>query len=391
MSTRTRWAGRFALLFAGLVFGGGLAESVARLRASEGFEGEWLLVSSPNWYDERIFQPDAELRQALRPGAVGYMRTPEFDTVVRVSSIGTRGADLGPKAADALRILAVGDSFTLAVQVDEDATFGAGLARRLTARLGRPVEVINAGVDGFGTFEAARQVGRLAPVVRADAILLNFFLGNDLEDNRGFRSEGYPLDVPRLPSLAGPVDRLFAGSYLYFHATAWVRAQQLALDPRATVRFRQEAAAFTRGADFGRILAPTRRALDELEQCSRALGIPLIVAVAPPAFTISPERARATFDLFGVSGEPDLDAPARAVLAALPLSFTAIDLSPALREAERGGRTYFVFDGHWTPRGHEFVAEALAPRVAERLLSRWAVGHRLTRCSRPLGRLQVRR
>ncbi len=62
-----------------------------------------------------------------------------------------------------------------------------------------------------------------------------------------------------------------------------------------------------------------------------------------------------------------LDSAARAVMDAVPRAFTAVDLAPALRAAEPGGRTSFVFDGHWTPRGHDVVAEALAPRVSARL------------------------
>jgi hypothetical protein len=49
------------------------------------------------------------------------------------------------------------------------------------------------------------------------------------------------------------------------------------------------------------------------------------------------------------------------------LLVASVDLGPALQAAEPGGRTYFVFDGHWTPRGHDVVAEALAPRVSARL------------------------
>ena len=82
---------------------------------------------------------------------------------------------------------------------------------------------------------------------------------------------------------------------------------------------------------------------------------------------ISPARAEATFALFGVRGEPDLDAPARALLAEVPSGMTAVDLTEPLRRAETAERTYFVFDGHWTRHGHDVVATALTPQLIERL------------------------
>ncbi len=360
---RTRWFARVGLVTVSLCVALAGAELVGRRWS--GVEGASLLVNAPNLYDTSIFVPDPELGQVLRPGAVGHMRTPEFVTEVRVNSVGTRGPELGPKASGALRVLAVGDSSTLAVQVDETETFCAGLSRRLTTELGRPVEVVNAGVDGFGTFHAARQAERLATVLDADAILLMFFLGNDIQDNLSFRPEGYPARTQLLPSLSSPIDRIFSWSFLYFHGTALWRARAAAADPGRSARFRAEAVPFLRGADLRTGLEPTRRALSEL--ATRSGGRPVVIGFAPPAFVISPARAEATFALFGVRVEPDLDAPARALLAEVPSGMTAVDLTEPLRRAETAERTYFVFDGHWTRHGHDVVATALTPQLIERL------------------------
>jgi len=350
---------RGALVCFGLTLGLAAAELAARRWS--GVEGAWLLVNAPDLYDTSIFAPDAQLGQVLRPGAIGHMHTPEFSTEVRVSAQGTRGGDLAPKAAGAQRVLALGDSFTLAVQVPEGDSFSGRLSRALSETTGHPVEVVNAGVDGFGTFEATRQLQRLAPVVRPDVVLLTFFLGNDLEDNRRHRDTPAPVNAAALPSLASPLDTLFSWSFLYFHGKSLWRAQQAAADPGRSGRFRAEAEAFTRGTDLRERLAPTERALRELDSTAHSLGLPLVIALAPPAFVISPERAHATFELFGVTGEPDLQAPAREVSRRVPGGVSVVDLEPALEAAEGEGRTYFVFDGHWTARGHDTVARALTP------------------------------
>lgn len=365
MSRLPPWAARTLLTGGGVLVALAIAELGARRWS--GVEGASLLVNAPNFYDTSIFVADAELGQTLKPGSEGRMHAPEFDTLVRVSAAGTRGADPGSKPPGALRVLAVGDSFTFAVQVQEADTFCAHLTTSLTAALDRPVEVINAGVDAFGTFQATRQAARLGKKLQVDAILLMFFLGNDMADNRTFRSDGYPTNTQLLPSLASPVDTLFSWSSLYFHGSTLWRSLSAASDHGRSWRFRAEAQAFVRGADLRSTVEPTARALRELESLARTLGVPVVVALAPPAFVITPERAQATFALFGVAGEPDVDAPTRAVQSAMPGGMPTVDLSPALRAAEVGGRTYFVFDAHWTARGHRAVADAIVPELEHAL------------------------
>src|SRR5215208_6363447 len=59
-----------------------------------------------------------------RPNAAGYKHTSEFSVHVRVNSKGLRGPEVDyQKPPQAFRTLVLGDSFTFALQVDEDETF----------------------------------------------------------------------------------------------------------------------------------------------------------------------------------------------------------------------------------------------------------------------------
>lgn len=351
---------RLLLALLGLLLALGLVELVARHRV--GTENAWMLINTPNWYDNGIFQPDRELMQVLAPGRVGRFSTPEFRTRVRISAQGLRGEELPAKAPGERRVLCIGDSFTLAVQVDEERTFQAALARAL----GPNLRVLNAGVDGYGTSQAARYAARLAPLVQPDALLLTFFLGNDFADNQGFRPGSYPTQRANLPSLLSPADRRWGWSAIYLHLRAWQKSRDPSLAP-ALGHQRAQVGLFARGADLNPVLGPTRAALAELERTAGTLGLPLVIAIAPPAYALSEARTASALAMVGLPGAADPEGPARALRSLLPRSAKVLDLRPALVEAERGGRTYFIFDGHWTPRGHEAVARALAPVLAEAL------------------------
>ena len=173
------WLGRLLLLIVGTVSGILLAEVLLRLLAPAG--GAWMVANSPSLYDTRIFYVDDERRLSLRPGAEGTFQTPEFRTTVRINEHGLRGGPVS--SGTAKRVLAVGDSFTLGVQVSEPDTFQARLGAALTEALGEPVEVLNGGVDSHGTYDALKQVERVADAVELDAVVLTFFTGNDLWDD----------------------------------------------------------------------------------------------------------------------------------------------------------------------------------------------------------------
>ena len=85
----------------------------------------------------------------------------------------------------------------------------------------------------------------------------------------------------------------------------------------------------------------------------------LLVAIAPPAFVIHPERLDATFELVDLDpNRADVDAPQLLAIDILKeLRVPYCDLSPALRQADQ---PYLTFDGHWTLEGHTVVADTIA-------------------------------
>jgi hypothetical protein len=161
----------------------------------------------------------------LRAGAVGW-QLDEGRAFIRINRWGYRGPDWTPtKPRDTLRIAVLGDSFVEAQQVAEPDTACRVLQRDLMQSLmegtrGRyaglkRVEVMNFGVDGYGTaqeyFTLVEDVWRFSP----DIVLLAFFPGNDVRNNSAVL-EGdkcRPFFVPRDDKfvLGGPFEesRLF--------------------------------------------------------------------------------------------------------------------------------------------------------------------------------------
>lgn len=103
-------------------------------------------------YEASFYRPDRELGHVPRPGAQGWAIN-ERENHVRINSQGLRDREHTlERPADVIRIAVVGDSYSEAREVDQDATYWSVMERELNRRLpagGRRIEVINFGVDGY--------------------------------------------------------------------------------------------------------------------------------------------------------------------------------------------------------------------------------------------------
>ena len=107
-------------------------------------------------------------------------RGKQFET----NSIGMRDREhMRTKTPGSYRILLFGDSFMEATQVEWEDSLPHLLEKKLAARLGQPVEVINLSVSSWGTDAQLAYFERYASDYAPDLVLIAMTLHNDVSDN----------------------------------------------------------------------------------------------------------------------------------------------------------------------------------------------------------------
>jgi len=347
---------RWLLAAGGLLVGLVLAE--AGFRAMKPLGPEFILAATTQSINNSFFRDDMELRVVLAPN----VSEDGFTT----NALGLRSAELGTKQTGEIRVLAVGDSFTLGLAVNDHETFAA----KLDARLGAGVTVMNAGVPGYGTEQATALMRRLVPRTDADVVLLTVYTGNDLRDNtRWSKAPGLPAKPPTVVE-PPPAERsallkgLARHSRLVSYGLMWSDLKNSASDFRIA-EFKDEILPFA-GRDHLKPLMPaTRSALHRFSDTCRDLRVRCAVAIVPPAYVVHTERLASTFEAFGLDpSTAEIDTPQQYIRAAVPHPMPVIDLTQPLREEAARG-PYLIFDPHFSAEGHSIAADALAPFVSQ--------------------------
>lgn len=234
------------------------------------------------------------------------------------------------------RILVLGDSFTFGAGVDYGERF-----TELLEHEGR--EVINLGVNAYGTDQELRLYELDGVRYEADLVLLVTFLGNDLED----------IKYERRGSAARPHFELDGETLRFFPAreglTTGLRRHSYLAEMLMTLVDRAYPTDVPVPAWKGRSALPLYVALVErLHRAVAARGSELLVVLAYP-----------TWDW----GEP-LGREVGSALAARDLEI--LDTRAAfLLEGEPNAELYLP-DMHWTPEGHAVLARLLEAVFAER-------------------------
>lgn len=387
---------RILLLLLSAVLGIGLAEGAARVLFAREF-GDVLMLD-----DTLLYRPI--------PGAVKYHHLSSANgdrrVEVRYNAQGFRGPALKP-AGSARRVVVYGDSFIDAYFAEEPATFCARLGHYLAERLGEPVEVVNAGVRGYGPDQVALKLQQELPALRPDLVIVAFYAGNDFGDvvrNQLFAFDSSGALVRRASRPGARYVEEFQsaqrGPFL-LRALARVRdarqrgATPLGLDPdslaagqverwledaarewrESTGQGTGQAAIFHDGEDVDVAIDPasetarhkvrlTAAVLRHLEQVVAASGTKLAYMVIPPPGDVipgydvyhvdarrfpgyRPEHLRdAALGVLRPSGVPVLD---------LYAPFITHGAEPLFLRAD---------DMHWSPAGQDLAARVVADSVA---------------------------
>jgi hypothetical protein len=132
-----------------------------------------------------IYRYDEKLIFSLIPDrtSIATRKDPNGKVAVtfHINSDGFRGPELRPPGS-ATRVVVYGDSFVQGDYSPEPETFVAQLARQLATGLGREVEVINAGVNGYGPDQVSLKMEQELPLLRPGLAIVAVYAGNDYSD-----------------------------------------------------------------------------------------------------------------------------------------------------------------------------------------------------------------
>ena len=335
---------------------------------------------------------------AARPGVAGWW-TVEGEAYVAINAAGFRDRDHPlAKPEGVYRIAVLGDSFTEARAIPYDETYWSIVGERLSACLGTPVEMLNFGVNGYGTAQELITLEDHALAYAPDLVLLAIYTGNDIWNNS--RALDGHEDRPYYTLEDGVLilDDSFKRSARFQAKMAWQDIKHGLVNASRVLQlikesyYRMKSSAKNRAAPG----APTPRAVDEiyrapeddtwrdawavteallrsLRDAARDGAADFRMVTLSNAIQVHPDRAlRETFRAgLGVESlfYPDERIAEFGAREAIP----TITLAPRLRDyAEANDVFLHGFEntvpglGHWNARAHaaagEIIAEALCSK-----------------------------
>ncbi len=151
------------------------------------------------------------------------------------------------RAAGTPRVAVLGDSFTAGEEVDMGRRFHELWEERLAKKLNQPVEFLNFGVRGYGTWEQLQMYHLKAAKYKPDWVVVNLFWGNDIADNINQLTAGAPNPLNN----DYPVDTLWSrilvtrknfNKWLWNHSALyqWIRTKYNLLEVKAKIWLRPE-------------------------------------------------------------------------------------------------------------------------------------------------------
>lgn len=315
------------------------------------------------------------------PGITRYV--PKYGHDVSFNSAGMRDREHAlEKNAGDFRILVMGDSFMEAYQVPFEQSLPALLEQSLVKDAARGVEVINAGVSGWGTDDELRYYNEYARPMKPDLVVVAMTLHNDISDN--LREKWHTerdgalveQDVSPIPWLR--YQRLKVQAFLstrlqlyqLWRVVRHGRGMRVAAgELRTHVATLFDEPLHDRTARGVRL---TELLLARLDSSVRRDGGQLAVVLLPLQYQVSDAGFAAFSQAFPDSAKPRLDRP-QVILHEITerLGIPTVDLLPHFRDwmTTDGRSLYLEGDGHWNEPGHRLATRV----VAESLLRRGLV------------------
>lgn len=283
----------------------------------------------------------------------------------RLNSRGFKDVEFSRSPTPGLpRVAVIGDSVVFGA-VPYRAGF-VTLAEEHLREVGRPIELLNLGVNGLDLEDLHALLVHEALPLEPELVVLCVFVGNDFRSSRrrSLWERSYLLALAHflfgvLPEIEGDLGR--AGVAYDDHRPTFSEEAHLRIAANASRIFVEQESRFE---------ARLARAVSRIERIARrcrAAGAELWIVLVPDELQVDDGLRERVVRAAARAGDGpfELARPNRALRAALgEAGLRTIDLLQRFREAGREGRLYKPRDTHWNLAGNRLAAQTLATELA---------------------------
>ncbi len=333
----------------------------------------------PPWKEPQFWQYDPLLGWAKAPGAEGRFFGYEYQVEIKFNSKGLRDEEVPyEKPEDEYRALALGDSFTAGLEIEQDEVWTEVLEDSLASK--GKAQVINAGTRGYGTDQEYLFLKNEGVKYDLDVVIVAFYVNDPLDNNRAYhtgRTYAKPRFVlqegkllltnvppPRMPiDPARSIKRWLRYSYLYrFLEEMFFKVSYREIPDFIYTYSRVYPSALEESWQV------TEAIVAAMKDLTDSVGAGLLFIYVPNKVQVYQEQWDKAVGNYGLEAEDyDLDKPNRLLGEICERhEVVYIDLGPALRrEVAQGGNPYYTIDDHWNAAGHRLTAQIIYDRLLE--------------------------
>jgi hypothetical protein len=306
------------------------------------------------------------------PGITRYL--PQYGHDVSFNSVGMRDREhVVEKPAGVFRVLLLGDSFMEAAQVPFEASLPSLLERGLVERTGERVEVVSAGVSGWGTDDELRYLTYYGLRYQPDLVVVAMTLHNDISDN--LREEWHTLRDGAL--VEQPVVPMSTLRYKIVQLKAFIATRFQLYQLWRKVRHGGEIRQIGRQLNshivqlfheptpekIAQGFELTDHLLAAIRDTTSASGGHVAVVLLPLKVQLSDSVFAGFVQSAGMPAQEMMIGKPQQMITRIAdsLGIPVIDLLPRFRQwtADSTAPLYLEWDGHWNEAGHRLAAEVV--------------------------------
>jgi peptidoglycan/LPS O-acetylase OafA/YrhL len=326
-------------------------------------------LESGRWGEAPVLQIDPTRIYSLKNNITYRLRYNDYDYVIKTNSFGMTSPEIDPhrKQPNIIRILVIGDAFSMPEGFSYEYSYPSILEKRINKKIDSyKVQVLNAGVTGYGPVEQLAQLKELCLIFYPDIVIYQFFI--DEFGSMNINPEKLQKDIGLISCFDSGDCNFAERSQIVRHAIRIVTPiiEKIMPEIIAQRNYGNCFIGFYKKGDNGLYstenLKKMKYYLSEMNDVCKQTKSKFIIYFTPGAVSVSKPEDIANFPEginLNDSTKFDLDLPfSKLQTITSKLKIAVSDLRSVL-ENNPDQPVYFSTSWHWNKNGHQLVAETI--------------------------------